>query len=206
MANEWKDLASIQSIIAGFTGAAQGKAIVIPGLGSSFVVYVKDSKKANDALYELIEVKNIGAGEQAAFKSSLEKTVLYTLEDVFVKDTVSWVPATVNGEVLDGAYFQMASVGSSQLGQPVVLIQLNDEGKQLFCDITAENIGTQMAIFVGGQLVTAPTIQDKICGGTAQIDGQFDAAGGKELANSLNDGTLPAPLLIRQEEKIDATL
>ena len=63
-----------------------------------------------------------------------------------------------------------------------------------------------MAIFVGGQLITAPTIQDKICGGTAQIDGQFDAAGAKELSNSLNDGTLPAPLLIRQEEKIDATL
>ncbi len=206
MTNDWKDLTSIQSIIAGFTGAAKGKTITIPWLGASFVVYIKDTKAATDNLYELIEVSNISAGEQAAFKASLEKTVLYTIEDIFVKDTVSWVPATVNGDVLDGAYFQMASVGSSQLWQPVVLIQLNDEWKQLFCDITASNIGTQMAIFVGGQLITAPTIQDKICGGTAQIDGQFDAAGAKELSNSLNDGTLPAPLLIRQEEKIDATL
>jgi protein-export membrane protein SecD len=206
MTNGWQDLTSIQNIIAGFTGAAKGKTIVIPWLGASFVVYIKDTKAASESLYELVEVANIGAGEQGAFKASLEKTILYTLEDIFVKDTVSWLPATVNGEVLDGAYFQMASVGSSQLWQPVVLIQLNDEGKQLFCDITAENIGTQMAIFVGWQLITAPTIQDKICGGTAQIDGQFDAEGAKELSNSLNDGTLPAPLLIRQEEKIDATL
>ncbi len=128
MTNGWQDLTSIQNIIAGFTGAAKGKTIVIPWLGASFVVYIKDTKAASESLYELVEVANIGAGEQGAFKASLEKTILYTLEDIFVKDTVSWLPATVNGEVLDGAYFQMASVGSSQLWQPVVLIQLNDEG------------------------------------------------------------------------------
>lgn len=81
------------------------------------MIYVSDAKKATDKLNELVEVKNISAGEQATFKTSLEKTVLYTIEDIFVKDTVSWIPAvnTSNGKILDGAYFQMASVGSSQL-------------------------------------------------------------------------------------------
>jgi len=63
-----------------------------------------------------------------------------------------------------------------------------------------------MAIFVGGDLLTAPIIQSKICGGTAQIDGSFTPESAKELADSLNDGALPAPLILMQEEKISPTL
>lgn len=54
--------------------------------------------------------------------------------------------------------------------------------------------------------MTAPTIQDKICGGTAQIDGAFDVKGAKELTENLNDGALPAPLLLSHEEKVSPTL
>jgi preprotein translocase subunit SecD len=32
---------------------------------------------------------------------------------------------------------------------PVVVINFDDKGKEIFCNITSENIGTQMAIFVG---------------------------------------------------------
>jgi preprotein translocase subunit SecD len=44
-----------------------------------------------------------------------------------------------------------------------------------------------MAIFIGGNLLTSPVIQTKICGGTAQIDGSFTAESAKELATALND-------------------
>lgn len=44
-----------------------------------------------------------------------------------------------------------------------------------------------MAIFVGGKLVTNPTINSKICGGTAQIEGSYTTATAKELADSLNE-------------------
>ncbi len=54
--------------------------------------------------------------------------------------------------------------------------------------------------------MTAPTIQDKICGGAAQIDGTFDAKGAKELTENLNSGALPAPLLLSHEEKVSPTL
>jgi len=63
-----------------------------------------------------------------------------------------------------------------------------------------------MAIFVGGNLLTAPNIQTKICGGTAQINGGFTVDSAKELASALNEGTLPAPLILMQEEKISPTL
>ncbi len=63
-----------------------------------------------------------------------------------------------------------------------------------------------MAIFVGGNLLTAPTIQAKICEGTAQINGGFTTDTAKQLADNLNDGAMPAPLILMQEEKISPTL
>jgi preprotein translocase subunit SecD len=44
-----------------------------------------------------------------------------------------------------------------------------------------------MAIFVAGKLMTAPTINEPICGGSAQIDGSFNRDSAKELSDSLNE-------------------
>jgi preprotein translocase subunit SecD len=63
-----------------------------------------------------------------------------------------------------------------------------------------------MAIFIGGEIITAPVIQAKICDGSAQIDGQFTPDSAKELTNSLNNGALPAPLILMQEEKVSPSL
>lgn len=63
-----------------------------------------------------------------------------------------------------------------------------------------------MAIFIWWNLLTAPTIQSKICWWWAQIDWQFTSESAKELVNSLNDWALPAPLVLMQEEKVSPTL
>lgn len=44
-----------------------------------------------------------------------------------------------------------------------------------FEDITSRNIGQPIAVFLDDQLITQPTVQQKISGGTAQISGDFDA-------------------------------
>jgi len=131
----------------------------------------------------------------------------YSFIDVFVQDHESWIQAVDNqGNVLNGAYFKYANTSSSQVGEPVVAINFDDKGKDIFCSLTEQNIGQPMAIFVGGELLTSPTIQAKICGGTAQIDGSFTSDSAKELATSLNDGAMPAPLILMQEEKISPSL
>ena len=145
--------------------------------------------------------------DQSAFSSALKTQTLYTIEDLFVQDRLTWVTAqTPDGKILNGANFKYAGVSNSQLGQPVVVLNFDDQGKEIFCHITESNIGKQMAIFIGGQPITAPVIQSKICDGSAQIDGQFTPSSAKELANSLNDGALPAPLILMQEEKVSPTL
>lgn len=96
---------------------------------------------------------------------------MYVFEDVFVQDRETRVPATDGQTILNGAYFKFANASTSDMGEPVVVINLDEKGKEIFCNVTAANIGNPMAIFVGGNLLTAPNIQSKICGGTAQIDG-----------------------------------
>jgi preprotein translocase subunit SecD len=93
-------------------------------------------------------------------------------------------------------------VSTSQLWQPVVVIQFDDTGKDIFCNLTEAIVGKPMAIFIGGQLVTAPVIREKICGGSAQIDGWFTPQSAKALTDELNTWALPAPLILAQEEKL----
>lgn len=97
------------------------------------------------------------------------------------------VAATDGQTILNGAYFKFANTSTSQLGEAVVVINLDEKGKDIFCNVTQANIGKPMAIFVGGNLLTAPNIQTKICGGTAEINGSFTSESAKQLSNALNE-------------------
>lgn len=114
-------------------------------------------------------------------------STIYVFEDVFVQDRETRVPATDGQTILNGAYFKFANSSASDMGEPVVVINLDEKGKEIFCNVTQANIGKPMAIFVGGNLLTAPNIQSKICGGTAQIDGSFTADSAKQLSDALNE-------------------
>ena len=111
---------------------------------------------------------------------------------------------------LTGRYVTSAQVGFSQgqdaLNEPVVNLVFNDEGSRLFADITGAHVGEQLAIFLDGQILSAPTINEQIAGGTAVVSGNFTLDGAKELANSLAFGSLPIPISLASTQIIDATL
>ena len=172
--------------------------------GFTYIVVIRDTKSAADHWFNFATVNGV---DESAFTEALESQVFYTLEEVFVQDQLSWVNAQAeDGKILNGANFKYASVGTSQLWEPVVVISFDDTGKEVFCNITSNNIGKQMAIFIGWKMITSPVIQSKICDWSAQIDGWFTPDSAKELTNQLNDWALPAPLILMQEEKVSATL
>ncbi|MCK9186636.1 protein translocase subunit SecF [Candidatus Gracilibacteria bacterium] len=107
---------------------------------------------------------------------------------------------------LTGKYFVHADVQLDNFYQPYVSIQFNDEGAKLFEEITAKNVGKPVAIFVGGENISSPKVNEKIAGGQAQISGNFTAEEAKELARNLNTGAIPAPILLSGEYTIGATL
>ncbi len=145
------------------------------------------------------------SGDQLSWE---QLNTVYTIEELVVRDTPTWQVAKdpVTNEILNGAYFKFASVGQSQLWQPVTTIQFDEKWKQIFCNLTEKIVWKQLAIFVGGEMVTAPVIREKICGWSAQIDGQFTPESAKQLVNDLNEWALPAALILSNEEKVSPKL
>ena len=170
----------------------------------TYLIVMRDKKSATDHWYNVVNINWVNEEE---FSKALESQVFYTIEEVFVQDRLTWINAqSTDWKILNGANFKYASVWTSQLWQPVVLISFDDTGKAIFCNITENNIWKQMAIFIWWKMITSPVIQAKICDGSAQIDGSFTAESAKELTSQLNDWALPAPLILMQEEKVSPTL
>ncbi len=107
---------------------------------------------------------------------------------------------------LSGKQFVRADVQVDQMFQPYVTIQFDEEGAKLFKEITERNLNKQVAIFVGGDLISAPTVQSVIPDGNAQITGSFTSDEASDLARDLNTGAIPAPIILTGEYTIGATL
>lgn len=108
---------------------------------------------------------------------------------------------------LTGAELKRASLSFSQLnGQPQIVVTYNNEGKELLKKITSENIDQVMAIFLDGELISAPVIRDEISNGEAVISGQFTAEEARDLVRNLNFGALPVPIELIETQTIGATL
>lgn len=121
---------------------------------------------------------------------------------------------------LDGRYIKGVQLTLSNLGQPEVSIEFNDEGAKIFEAITARNIKKPLAIFLDGLSIIdtngdkiidqndmyAPIIQEKISGGRAQITGIRDAKEAQILVERFNAGALPAPIKLINQQTISASL
>jgi preprotein translocase subunit SecD len=91
-------------------------------------------------------------------------------------------------------------------GEFVMSFQLDSQGARIFCRITTEYVNQRFAILLDNQVLTAPRINEPICGGSGQISGNFTAASASELSLMLNAGALPVPLTVIEERTVDASL
>ncbi|MBP9718359.1 protein translocase subunit SecF [Candidatus Gracilibacteria bacterium] len=107
---------------------------------------------------------------------------------------------------LTGEQFERADVTFDNVFRPVVNITFNAEGAKLFEEITGRNINKPLAIFVGGNLISAPNVTSKIPSGTAVITGQRTVEEAQKLAQDLNTGAIPAPIYLNGQFTIGASL
>src|SRR3989344_375399 len=108
---------------------------------------------------------------------------------------------------LTGRYLKKAEIAFDNVtNEPTVILQFNDEGAKLFEEITARNIGKPLAIYLDYQLLSAPIVQDKISGGSAQITGRFTVQEAQMIARNLNAGALPLPIALVSQQSVGATL
>ena len=112
---------------------------------------------------------------------------------------------------LDGRYLSSATLGfgsgaTAGLSAPQVILNFDSEGAKLFEKITSENVGKQLAIFLDGQPISEPVIQEAIPGGQATITGRFTAAEARDLVRNLNFGALPVPITLESSSAVGPTL
>ena len=108
----------------------------------------------------------------------------------------------LSGDTLRDARVQISRLDNS----PYVSISFNSLGADRFARITTRNKGRRLAIVLDDKVQSAPVIREAIRGGEAQITGRFTLKEATDLAIVLRSGSLPAPLAIREERTVGASL
>ncbi|PLY01669.1 MAG: protein translocase subunit SecD [Desulfuromonas sp.] len=108
---------------------------------------------------------------------------------------------------LTGDYLKDAQVRiDTRFNEPYVTIDFNSVGAKRFEQITAANVGRQMAIILDDSVYSAPVIRERIAGGSAQISGRFSEQEATDLAIVLRAGSLPAPVNILENRTVGPSL
>ena len=108
----------------------------------------------------------------------------------------------MNGDVIADAMVRP----STQMKGPYVALELNDRGAKQFESLTGANVGRRLAIILDNKVYSAPVIRDRIPGGHAIIEGNFDIKEARDLAIVLRAGALPAPVHVAEERTVGPSL
>lgn len=117
-------------------------------------------------------------------------------------------PAFIRGTDITSAQAQLPQ---NSAGGWVVTLSFTTEGAAKLAEISGK-LSTlpppknQFAIVLDGVVVSAPSFQERILGGQAQIEGNFTAEEANDLANVLKFGALPVTLERQSVESVSPTL
>ncbi len=108
----------------------------------------------------------------------------------------------ISGDQLENAQQSF----DQQSGQPVVSITFNSQGANIFARVTSENVNKRFAMLVDGKVLSAPSINERILGGSAQISGGFSVESANQMAIALKSGALPVKLAVVEERTVGPDL
>ncbi len=159
---------------------------------------------------DILTVTGLNAGPRAEeMVTRLQTGKVTTVEPAITVRSLffSLEPSGWKDTTLDGKHFRHATVSIDPVTSiPVVQIAFDAEGGRLFGELTKRNVGKPIAIFVGGELVSAPNVQQEITGGTAVITGSRNVEDARLLSQNLNTGAIPAPIHLVGQYTVEATL
>jgi protein-export membrane protein SecD len=143
-------------------------------------------------------------GYEIAFSKTLNKNTneVTNLEPYIVEAATS-----LTGEELQEAIVRI----DQQQNRPYVGLEFKPQGAKIFEDITGNNIGKRLAIVLDGNVYSAPVVQGKIAGGSAQITlgaGDYNTTmmEARDLALVLRAGALPVELIFEEQRVVGPSL
>lgn len=129
--------------------------------------------------------------------------ILFIKKSIEMYPDLKWQVTGLSGKNLKDAYVDYRSQG---VGSPQIALRFDDEGTNLFAEITKRNIGKPVAIFLDKEIISQPTVQNEIVAGQAVITGNFTMQTANDLVKRLNEGALPVPIALVSQQSVDASL
>lgn len=149
-------------------------------------------------------------GYHVIYKEDERVAKEYKINDILIKtkDESDYTTKEADWEntKLTGKYLDSAALQWNQTGMPQIGLRFNDEGAELFEEITERNVGNKVGIFLDGEVISAPNVNEKIVGGEAVIEGKFTVDEAKKLVQRLNEGALPVPIKLIGQNTVGPTL
>ncbi len=160
------------------------------------------AKPANLELMEVDELKSDQVytltNEEA---KELGDIILEETGNPQVKYLVKQIPILTGSEVVD------AKVAfDQQTNQPIINFTLSSFGAKVFGDFTAKSVGKRLAVVLDGKVFSAPSIRERIGGGSGQISGNFTVNEAGNVAIALRSGALPAPIVMLEKRSVGPSL
>ena len=169
--------------------------IQVPGIGSA-----AELKEIIGTTAQLTFNPVIRRSTDASERPGIGNEIVPSLDQPGLFYVIESAPVVTGEELVD------AQPSFDQNGAPAVSFRFNTSGARKFGDYTAENIGSPFAIVLDDEVVSAPTIQSHIPGGSGIITGNFAVEESTRLAVLLRAGALPAQLDFLEERTIGPEL
>ena len=169
--------------------------VQVPGVGSA-----QEVKDIIGTTAQLTFNPVVGRTSDAGASAGAGNILVPSLEDPNVIYILERSPVVTGEELTD------AQPAFDQNGRPAVNFRFNPTGARKFGDYTADNIGSPFAIVLDNEVISAPTIQSYIPGGSGIITGSFSVEESTNLAVLLRAGALPASLTFLEERTIGPEL
>jgi preprotein translocase subunit SecD len=169
--------------------------IEVPGIGSAEELKALIGTTAKLTFNPVVQQTTNAAADPGPRNSLLpaadEKGLYYIISD----------EAVVSGEELTDA-----QPSFDQNGRPAVSFKFNVSGARKFGEYTGAHIHEPFAIVLDGAVISAPTIQSAITGGSGIITGNFTLEESTNLAVLLRAGALPAKMTFLEERTVGPEL
>ena len=169
--------------------------IQVPGIGSA-----AELKEIIGTTAQLTFNPVVSRGSNGDANPGIGNKVVPSVDEPGAFYTLESAPVVTGEELVD------AQPSFDQNGRPAVTFRFNTSGARKFGDYTAENIGAPFAIVLDDEVISAPTIQSHIPGGSGIITGNFTVEESTNLAILLRAGALPAGLEFLEERTIGPEL
>ncbi|MGJ8626653.1 MAG: protein translocase subunit SecD [Sulfitobacter sp.] len=169
--------------------------IQVPGIGSA-----AELKALIGTTAQLTFSPVVNRGSDSTANPGIGNELLPAADEEGVYYIIESAPVVTGEELVD------AQPAFDQNGSPAVNFRFNTSGARKFGDYTADNIGAPFAIVLDSKVISAPTIQSHIPGGSGIITGRFSVEESTNLAVLLRAGALPAGLDFLEERTIGPEL